>query len=60
MEHGRDADWFNDLKEKTQVEQQDDLTINIEKLRAILRKIPNWKAPGPRYILCELHEVFVR
>ena len=46
VEHRRDAGWLNDLKGKTQVEQQDDLTIDIDKLRAILRKIPNWKAPG--------------
>ena len=37
---------LNDLKGKTQVEQHDDLTIDFEKLRAMLRKIPNWKAPG--------------
>ena len=47
VEHRRDAGWLNDLKGKTLVEQQDDLTIDIEKLRAILRKIPNWKASGP-------------
>ena len=47
VEHKRDAGWLNDLKGKTQVEQQDDLTIDIDKLRAILRKIPNWTAPGP-------------
>ena len=43
VEHRRDAGWLNDLKEKILVEQQDVLTIDIEKLRAILRKIPNWK-----------------
>ena len=47
MEHRRDAGWLNDLEGKTQVEQQDDLTIDNEKQRAILTKIPNWKAPGP-------------
>ena len=46
MEHRRDAGWLNDLKGKTQVEQQHDLTIDIDKLQAI-RKIPNWKAPSP-------------
>lgn len=46
VEHRRDAGWLNDLKGETQVE-QDDLSIDIEKLRVILRKIPNWKAPGP-------------
>ena len=40
MEHRRDAGWLNDLKGKTQVKQQDDLTIDIEKLRTIVRKIP--------------------
>ena len=39
VEHRGDAGWLND-----------DLTINIKKLRAILRKIPNWKAPGPNNI----------
>ena len=47
MDHRRDAGWLNDLKGQTQVELQDDLTIDIEKLPAILRKIANWKAPGP-------------
>ena len=47
VEHRRDADWLNDLKGKTQVEQQDDLPIDIENLRVILRKILNWKAPWP-------------
>lgn len=50
VEHRRDAGWLNDLKGKTQVEQQDDLTIDIDKLRAILRKIPNWTAPGPNNV----------
>ena len=47
MEHRRNADWLKELKEQTQVEQQNNLTINLEKLGATLRKIPNWKAPGP-------------
>ena len=47
VKHRRDADCLNDLKGKNQEEQQDDLTIDTEKLQAILRKIPNWKAPGP-------------
>ena len=47
VEHRRDSGWLNDLKRESQVEQQDDLSIDTEKLRAILRKIPNWKAPGP-------------
>ena len=47
MEHRGDAGWLNDPEEKTQVEKQGDLTIDSEKLRAMLRKIPNWKAAGP-------------
>ena len=47
VEHRRDACLLNDVKEKTQVEQQADLTTDIEKPRTILRKISNWKAPGP-------------
>lgn len=47
VEYRRDPGWLNDLKGRAQVEQQDDLTINIETLRSTLRKIPNWKAPGP-------------
>ena len=47
MEHRRDAACLNDLKGKTQVEQQDDMTIDIEKLRAILRKIPTGRLPAP-------------
>ena len=59
MKHRRDAGWLNDLKGKTQVGQQHDLTIDIDKLRAILRKIPNWKASGVQgrtRILVEEHE----
>ena len=51
VKHRRDSGWLNDLKGKTQVKEQDDLTIDIEKLRAIVRKIPNWKAPGPDNVL---------
>ena len=47
VEHLRDDDWLKELKEQTHLEQQNDLIVNLEKLGAILRKIPNWKAPGP-------------
>ena len=47
VKHRRDPDGLKEQKEQTQAEQQNDLIINLEKLGAALRKIPNWKASGP-------------
>lgn len=48
MEHRRDAGWLNDLKGKTQVKQQDDLTIDIDKLRAFFKEDPKLEGSRPR------------
>ena len=47
-EHHRETRWLKELKEELyNIEQQEDLTINGEKLKVVLRKLANWKAPGP-------------
>lgn len=47
VQHNREAEWLKKLKEEIEVEQQEDIKIDIEKLRKVLMGIPNWKAPGP-------------
>ena len=47
-EHYREIRWLKELKEELyNIEQQEDLTIYGEKLKVVLRKLANWKAPGP-------------
>ena len=46
--HRENTDWLrkveNELKELTL---QDDINIEIKKVRKQIRKMPNWKSPGP-------------
>ena len=46
--HRKNAKWLQDLKneEKDRVKQQE-ISITTRKVRSQLRKVPNWKAPGP-------------
>lgn len=43
--HRKDAEWLKELRSETVVNCQDDMTIDIDKLKAALKT--NWKAPGP-------------
>ena len=48
VRHNADAKWLNDVKEELkEVRQQDEVHITAAKVKKQLRKMPNWKAPGP-------------
>ena len=50
-EHGKDAKWLKNVKRVFEdfeyQEEQEKVEITKEKIKKILRKMPNWKAPGP-------------
>ena len=45
--HNADAEWLDRLKQDAQVNQQQEVVIDQEKIRKALSKMPYWKAPGP-------------
>ena len=48
VEHNRRAEWLSDFKNKMEnTPKQQRVEITEPKVKKILRKIPNWKAPGP-------------
>ena len=47
-EHNRKAEWLADVKnELKNIQQQEGFQIDLKKVKKPLRKVPNWKAPGP-------------
>ena len=46
-QHNRNAEWLNNLKEEISVEKQEPVKVSIDKVRKVLKRMPNWKAPGP-------------
>ena len=46
-DHHKDAEWLKDVKELEQDEGQDKNDITKDKIMGVMRKMPNWKAPGP-------------
>ena len=47
-EHRKDAEWLKNFKRDFEhKDEQEELEITPEKIKKILRKMPNWKAPGP-------------
>ena len=47
-EHNREAEWLKNRHTTTDNNQeQPRIAISVEKLRKIVGKMPNWKAPGP-------------
>ena len=50
-EHGKDAEWLKDVKRDFEdfeyQEEQEKVETTKEKIKKILRKMQNWKAPGP-------------
>ena len=46
-EHNRQAEWFADVKDELKNVQQEGFQIDVKKVKKQLRKVPNWKAPGP-------------
>ena len=49
VEHNTQAEWLKDIKEEMTGlnHQQEDIEIEEGKVKEQLKKIPNWKAPGP-------------
>ena len=43
----KEAEWLQRLKEEVEPLQQDNISINVETVTQFLKKVPNWKAPGP-------------
>ena len=47
-EHRKDAEWLENFKRDFEYkEEQAEVEITPENIKNILRKMPNWKAPGP-------------
>ena len=46
-------------KELEQDEDQDMIDITKDKMMRVMRKMPNWKAPGPEKNLTPLHDKLV-
>ena len=47
-EYHKDAEWLKDVKkELEQDEDQDKIDITKDKMMRVMRKMPNWKTPGP-------------
>ena len=48
VKHNENSKWLRDLEsELANIEQQENITIDIKSLRTKLKKVPNWKSPGP-------------
>eukprot|EP00112_Aurelia_sp_Birch-Aquarium-sp1_P022216 Seg6175.2 transcript_id=Seg6175.2/GoldUCD/mRNA.D3Y31 product="hypothetical protein" protein_id=Seg6175.2/GoldUCD/D3Y31 len=48
VEHNREAEWLSDFnKEMEDIRKQQRVEITETKVKKMLEKIPNWKAPGP-------------
>ena len=48
MEHDREVNWLTEIREKMEdVRAQDDVMISLEDVKAGVRRMANWKAPGP-------------
>ena len=45
--HNKQAEWLQKLRGEIESEQQQDITIDKDKLKKVLSGMPNWKAPGP-------------
>ena len=47
-EYHKDAEWLKDVKkELEQDEGQNKIDITKDKMMRVMRKMPNWKTPGP-------------
>lgn len=47
-EHDKDASWLDDVKERMAgVPAMEDVAISLEDVKAGIRRMTNWKAPGP-------------
>ena len=46
-DHKKDAKWLQDLRSEVNVKKQEKIDITTGSLKKILRRMPNWKSPGP-------------
>lgn len=47
-EHDKDAEWIRRVERKLdRPDKQRDITITEDNMKKVLKKLPNWKAPGP-------------
>ena len=46
-DHKKDAKWLHDLRSEVNVKKQEKIDITTGTLKKILRRMPNWKSPGP-------------
>ena len=48
VEHNRDASWMEEIRSKfDRVRQMDDVVVSIAVVKAGIKRMKNWKAPGP-------------
>ena len=46
--HNTSAEWVNRVRGRLEhVERQEDLSINVDDVRKMVGRVPNWKSPGP-------------
>ena len=43
----KEAEWLQRLREEIEPLQQDNICISVDTVTQFLKKVPNWKAPGP-------------
>ena len=66
-EHHKDAEWLKDVKKELGWDEgQDKIDITKDKMMRVMRKMPNWKAPGPDNVqgywlkhLTQLHDKLI-
>ena len=46
-EHERNAEWLRELRAEKDNMKQNDINITTEMIKEQVKKIPNWKSPGP-------------
>ena len=47
-EHGSEASWLGEIREDiSPIQTMDDVMVDIEGVRKGIRKMTNWKTPGP-------------
>ena len=47
-EHDREASWLGEIREEmSRIQTMDDVVVDIEGVKKGIRKMTNWKAPGP-------------
>ena len=50
-DHNRDAKWLKDLQTEVKVTKQEKVDITKKSLKKILGGMPNWKSPGPEFLV---------